>query len=170
MGARGIARDLAEKDAEQGRGDRQALATDAAEQVVITLVVAPTPQPRSQLVTVRRPRANSSPVQSWTNRACWRASSVPARAVIQTTSETGSHCVSIHGSPSHETVAISNHSMRGEPRHWKSSAVSSTPNEVPDFWESAASGNAKTNTVWSGRISLLMKLKIVRFVTSGQTM
>ena len=28
-------------DAEQGRGDRQGLATDAAEQVVITLVVAP---------------------------------------------------------------------------------------------------------------------------------
>ena len=30
-----------EKDAEQGPGDRQGLATDAAEQVVITLVVAP---------------------------------------------------------------------------------------------------------------------------------
>ena len=75
------------------------------------------PQPRSQLVTVRRPRAKSSPVQSCTNRACWRASSVPAKAVIQTTSDTGSHCDSIQGSPSHDSVAISNHSMRGEPPH-----------------------------------------------------
>ena len=46
-----------------------------------------------------------------------RASSTPAKAVNQTTNETGSHCVSIHGSPSHESVAISNHSMRGEPPH-----------------------------------------------------
>src|SRR5271157_4616381 len=96
------------------------------------------PQPRSQLVTVRRPRAKSSPVQSCTNRACWRASSVPAKAVIQTTSDTGSHCDSIHGSPSHDSVAISNHSMRGEPPHLKSPPASGTPNEVPDFWESAA--------------------------------
>src|SRR5271165_1568650 len=95
------------------------------------------PQPRSQLVTVRRPRAKSSPVQSCTNRACWRASSVPAKAVIQTTSDTGSHCDSIHGSPSHDSVAISNHSMRGEPPHLKSPPASGTPNEVPDFWESA---------------------------------
>src|SRR5271165_6734545 len=95
------------------------------------------PQPRSQLVTVRRPRAKSSPVQSCTNRACWRASSVPAKVVIQTTSDTGSHCDSIHGSPSHDSVAISNHSMRGEPPHLKSPPASGTPNEVPDFWESA---------------------------------
>src|SRR5271157_6079934 len=95
------------------------------------------PQPRSQLVTVRRPRAKSSPVQSCTNRACWRASSVPAKAVIQTTSDTGSHCDSIHGSPSHDSMAISNHSMWREPPHLKSPPASGTPNEVPDFWESA---------------------------------
>ena len=78
-------------------------------------------------------------MQSWTNRACWRASSAPAKAVIQTTSETGRHCVSIYGSPSHETVAISNHSMRGEPSHWKRPAGSGTAHEVSDFWESAES-------------------------------
>ena len=73
-------------------------------------------------MTVRRPRAKSSPVQSLTNRACWRASSVSARVVIQTTSETGSHRVSIHGSPSHDPVAVSNHSMRGEPSHLEESS------------------------------------------------
>src|SRR5271165_3094834 len=104
------------------------------------------PQPRSQLVTVRRPRAKSSPVQSCTNRACWRASSVPAKAVIQTTSDTGSHCDSIHGSPSHDSVAISNHSMRGEPPHLKSPPASGTPNEVPDFWESAVSIDITNNS------------------------
>ena len=94
--ARPIAREPLKEDAEQDPGDRQGLASDAAEQVVIALVVAPAPS-ASQLATVRRPRAKSSPVQSATNRTCWRASSVPAKAVIQTTSETGSHCVSIHG-------------------------------------------------------------------------
>ena len=135
--ARPIAREPLKEDAEQDPGDRQGLASDAAEQVVIALVVAPCATARSQLATVRRPRAKSSPVQSATNRTCWRASSVPAKAVIQTTSETGSHCVSIHGSPSHESVAYPTTACGESRLIWKGRVTPGTPDELPDFWESA---------------------------------
>src|SRR5262249_9343574 len=97
----------------------------------------PAPQPRSQLVTVRRPRAKSSPVQSRTNRACWRASSASARVVIQTTSATGSHCASIYGSPSHRSVAYPTTACGESRLTWKSPAQPRTTHELSDFWESA---------------------------------
>ena len=98
--ARPIAREPLKEDAEQDPGDRQGLSSDAAEQVFRLVVSAP------QTANWRRcsERAKSSPVQSATKRTCWRASSVPAKALIQTTSETGSHCVSSRLS-SHESVA-----------------------------------------------------------------
>ena len=76
-------------------------------------------------------------MQSATNRTCWRASSVPAKAVIQTTSETGSHCVSIHGSPSHESVAYPTTACGESRLIWKGRVTPGTPDELPDFWESA---------------------------------
>src|SRR5262249_140031 len=79
----------------------------------------------------------TSPVQSRTNRACWRASSVPAKVVIQTSNDAGSHGVSICGSPSCATVA-STTTACGESRLlWKGPVASATPHHLPDFWESA---------------------------------
>ena len=78
-------------------------------------------------------------MQSATNRTCWRASSVPAKAVIQTTSETGSHYVSIHGSPSHESLAYPTTACGESGLIWKGRVTPGTPDELPDFWESADS-------------------------------
>ena len=86
-------------------------------------------------------------MQSATNRTCWRASSVPAKAVIQTTSETGSHCVSIHGSPSHESLAYPTTACGESRLIWKGRVTPGTPDELPDFWESAVYLELRVNFV-----------------------
>src|SRR5882672_9528939 len=72
------------------------------------------PAARSQLVTVRRPRANNNPARILGKESRWRASSTRARIAIQPDNSAENCHVAILGSPAYGVVVDTNN-MRGEP-------------------------------------------------------
>src|SRR5215471_13568920 len=96
------------------------------------------PVARSQLVTVRRPWAKSSPATRGSSRQAWRRCRTWLRAVTHEDTSAGNLHVTILGSPVGDGGWLSTAMLAGEPLR-AYPALRTVPVDKSDFRESAIS-------------------------------